>query len=122
MTMFLLCPEKQKAASLPELPFYDHLREKLLLEAVETTTELLNATSGVHDCVLRTRVEGVRFGAHVQLDHWVFFAFKFAIFAARRGRAANKFEAVGHVHEQNFAVIGVNAVFHEFLRCSQPGG
>jgi len=66
---------------------------KLLLEAVETTTELLNSTGCVNDGVLSASVKRVRFGADVQLDHWVFLAFMFSHFAAWRCGATNKLKS-----------------------------
>jgi hypothetical protein len=56
----------------------------------------------------------MRFAGGVQLEHGKLTAVVgLAHFLGVHARAGNKLETIGQVHEQNFAVVGVNAFFHD---------
>src|SRR5437870_5762515 len=87
-------------------------RERSLLLA-EAVAELLDAPAHVVHGLLRARVEGVRFARGVQLEQRQLAAVvRLAGFLGRHARTRHELEAVGKVHEEHFAVVGVNAFFH----------
>ena len=79
----------------------------------EAVTEALDAATHVVNGLLGARVEGVRFAGGIQLEQRVFLAFEGFGFLRVHAGAGHELEAVGQVREQNFAVVGVNAFFHD---------
>jgi hypothetical protein len=80
----------------------------------ELLAEFFNAASGVNDLVLTSK-ERMGFRRYFELDEGVILAFEINGFAGLDGGTGNEFEVVGHVLEYDFAVIRVNAFFHDFL-------
>ena len=87
-----------------------------------TVAEALHAATHVVHAFLRAGVEGVRLAGGVQLEERQFAAvFHRDHFFGVGAGTGHELEAVGHVLEANFAVVGVNAVFHDVfleVRCA----
>src|SRR5690606_30960391 len=81
----------------------------------ELLAEFLDATCGIHDLVL-TRVERMGFSRHLQLDQRIFLAFEIDGVLGLDGGAGNEFEIAGKVVEYDFAIIRVDAFFHDVLK------
>jgi hypothetical protein len=111
-------PDKQKKAAAAaflkraiELSICDR---SLGTDSAEFLAELVNAASGVDDFVL-TGVERMRFRRNFNLHQRIFFTFVSDVFASLDCRTGDELEIVRNVVEQDFAVIWVNAVFHNCL-------
>src|SRR3990167_7468467 len=76
--------------------------------------EALHAATHVVHALLRAGVEGVRLAGGVELEQRQFAAvFQLDHFLRVGAGARHELEVVGQVHETDFAVVGVNAVFHD---------
>src|SRR5690606_14044123 len=90
----------------------------LLAGARELLAELLDA-AGFDDALLRAGIERVRLGGHVELEQRVFLPVVHLDLLARGDRRlGDELEAVRHVHEDDFTVVGVDALFHDWV--SEP--
>src|SRR6185312_8977671 len=90
-------------------------RRRRLLEADarELVAELLDAAAQAVDALLRAGVERMGLAGGFQLEQRQLAAvFHVDHFLAGGARARHELEAVRQVHEADFAVVGVNAVFH----------
>src|SRR5688572_12975506 len=86
------------------------LRRVLLLRV--TLAELVHSTAGVDDLVL-ARVERVRRRADIDLDQRILITvFPLDLLLAAKGRAGQEREIRGHVLEDDFAVLGMDAGLH----------
>src|SRR5690606_11427161 len=80
--------------------------------AGKTGTEFLNA-AGFHDASLSACVERVRFGRYIAFEQWIGLAIQFDGFTAVQRRAGNEFGAGLLVQEYDFAIFGMDAIFHD---------
>src|ERR1700761_4313264 len=97
---------------------------RLLLEADagELVAELLDAATQAVDALLRAGVERMGLAGGFQLEQRQLAAvFHVDRFLALSARARHELETVGQVHEADFAVVGVNAVFHGVLCLALAG-
>jgi len=82
----------------------------------ETVAEFFHASAHVVYRLLGAGVEGVGFAGGVELEEGQLAAvFHVDHFLGVCARTCHELEAVGHVLEANFAVVGVNAFFHTLL-------
>src|SRR3954468_24426173 len=78
--------------------------------------ELVHAAGGVHDLLL-ARVERVGFGRDLDLvDRILLAVLPGDGLVGRDRRAGDEAEVAARVEEHDFAVIGVDAVFHGYAR------
>src|SRR5258706_6025704 len=113
-TVPVLCANKKGS---PKAAFPQADRRRLLgglgrALAGITLLELVDASGGIHDLLL-ARVERMGFGRDLDLvDRILLAVFPLDGFVGRDRGAGHEAEVAARVEENNFAVIGVNAVFH----------
>jgi hypothetical protein len=102
--------QMKKGSLVAQTAFWRRGKKLLLAEAV---AELFHTAAHVVHRLLCAGVEGVRFRRSIQLEQRIFLAFESFCFFGVDARTCYELEVVGHVNEQNFTVIGVDAFFHD---------